>query len=487
MPTSMSQPLQVIAESLILPNDQPYGACWEPWQRQFFEAIFASVQDKGRFRKAITRPRFRLCYSERRRGESKTEDIAAGAIADLLTGPDWHRSYVVAADADQAGLVIDSVRGFKSRSPILADLLVMRNVVSNPATNSELRVMSADDRTAYGIRPRRVWFDELSLQPDERLWTAMWSAIGKSPASQMVAVSMAGWDFGSFAWRVREQAASKADYYFHSREGSELAPWLSERDMEEQRATLHPADFARFWECRWTEPIGSWITREMYDAAVTGRESTKGSGCYGFVDVGLVHDPTAIAVVHQDRDRVVLDTMRTLQGSRNEPVQLEAVEEVVTDLTKRYGVKHWVFESPQAVASVQRLQARLRGVEVEARYPTAETQGKLFGGLYQLFADRRLVLYPHDQLRKEALALVTKKIGGRLKPVDSSSIHQDHVVALGGAAGLIEAHDPGPIVIDHTEWRLRSPSQALMDLNPFEQIGAAPNPFMWDDGAMDPD
>ncbi len=439
-----TDPMALIADALYLPTGQTYAECWAPFQKHFFAAIF-DITDK--------RPRFRLVYDERRRGESKTEDSAAVALADLLTGPPHHRSYAVAGDEGQAGLILDSMRGFQSRSPILTDLLIQKNVVRNPATDSELRVLSADAPTAYGIRPRKVFFDELSLQPDERLWTAMWSAIGKSPASQMVAVSMAGWDFGSFAWRIREQAASNADYYFHTREGSELAPWLSERDMVEQRATLHPADFARFWECKWTEPKGSWITREMYAAAETGRESLKGSNCVGFVDVGLVHDPTAIAVVHQEGERVILDTLRTLQGSRNEPVQLEAVEDLVTELTRRYGVKQWVFESPQAVASVQRLQARLRGTEIEARYPTGDSMAQLFGGLYQLFANRRIVVYQHEQLRKEALSLVTKTVGGRLKVVESSSVHQDHVVALGGAATLLDEQDAGVLVMTRQEYR----------------------------------
>jgi hypothetical protein len=66
-----------------------------------------------------------------------------------------------------------------------------------------------------------------------------------------------------------------------------------------------------------------------------------------------------------------------------------------------------------------------------------ETQARLFGGLYRLFADRRLVVFPHDQLRREALNLVTKTVGGRLKVVDSAAIHQDHVIALGGAADVL--------------------------------------------------
>jgi hypothetical protein len=364
--------------------------------------------------------------------------MAAAALADLLTGPARHRSYAVAADQEQAGLILDSVRGFQGRSAVLAGLEVGKNLVRNPATDSELKVMSSDAPTAYGLRVRKIFFDELSLQLDERLWTAMWSAVGKRSTAQMVAVSMAGFDFSSVGWQKREVAAESSAYYFHSREGSELAPWLRVEDMEEQRATLHPADFARFWECRWTEAAGTWIGREMYDAAEVGQQSTMGDRrftYFGSVDLGLVHDATALAVCHADGDRVILDALHTLQGSRTDPVELAAVEDLVLELTERFHVSRWIFEAPQAVGSVQRLQQRLGSHRVISRYPTVETQAKLFGNLYQLFTNHRLIVFPHDQLRREALNLVTRVVGGRLKVVDSSAIHQDHVIALGIAAG----------------------------------------------------
>jgi len=426
----LADPARLILEQLVLPTGKPYAATVQRWQRDLFEAIFAT--------KRAGRPRHRLVYDERRRGESKTEDCAAAALADLLTGPPRHRSYAVAGDEDQAGLLLDSVAGFKARSPILDGLDVQRNIVRNSATGSELRVLSSDAPTSYGIRPRRVFFDELSLQLDERLWTSMWTAIGKNPASQMVAVSMAGWDFASVGWRIRELARKTPGYHFATREGSKPAPWLPRDVMEEQRSTLHPADFARFWECRWTEPKGSWITREMYEEAQVGVESAAGDKRWryaGFVDIGLVHDPTAIAVCHREGDRVVLDTLRTLQGTKAMPVELEAVEEAVLELAGRFACRRWTFESPQAVASVQRLRRRLPSVE--ARYPTSESMARLFGTLYRLFANGQLVVFPHEQLRKEALSLVTKTVAGRLKVVESSSVHQDHVVALGGAADML--------------------------------------------------
>jgi hypothetical protein len=357
----------------------------------------------------------------------------------------------VAADADQAALVVDSIAGFMSRNPILGELVIQKNLVRNAATDSELRVMSSDDRTVYGIRPRKVYFDELSLQVDDRLWRAMWSAIGKSSLAQMVTVSMAGHDFSSIGWTIREQARENDRYYFATREDSELAPWLSPEDVDEQRATLHPSDFARFWECRWQEPRGSWITREMYDRAERGRESHRASSNtrhVGFVDVGLVHDPTVVAVAHLDGERVVLDTLRTFQGSKGNPVDIEAVEEETVRLTSAFNVKHWRWESPQAVSSVQRLQNRLP-VTVEARYPTANTQAELWGNLYRLFSNGQLTIYGHEQMRKEALSLHVRTVGGRMKVVESSSIHQDHVLALGGAAEMLQTEDAG-------DWLMRA-------------------------------
>ncbi len=428
----LRDPLALIRDVLILDCGEPYGEVWQPFQREFFAAVFA-VRPGGA-------PLHRLCYREDRRGESKTTDLAAALLADLVTGPAGHRSFFFAADQDQAGLGQESVENFVSRHVLLQEMLdVQRWTIKHKRTGSTLRIMSSDAPTSFGIRPHKIGFDEFSLQEDERLWLPTWSAVGKRADAQMLITSMAGNNFASLAWRIREMAIVNPAYWFSSREDTEPAPWLSRDQMEEQRATLHPADYARFWECRWVEPKGSWITREMYDAAETGREAiaaVDGQRSVGFVDVGLVRDATAVAVCHREDDRVVADTLCTLQGTRDAPVELEVLEDLVLDLTSRFHVARWTFEAPQAVASVQRLQKRLGSTAVTARYPTVETQARLFGTLYQLFANHRLVLFPHEQLRKEAMSLVTKTVGGRMKVVESSSIHQDHVIALGGAAEM---------------------------------------------------
>jgi len=64
-----AHPTSLIADHFVLPTGKPYGQAWEPFQQDFFDAIFATRADG--------RPAHRLVYDERRRGESKTEDAAA--------------------------------------------------------------------------------------------------------------------------------------------------------------------------------------------------------------------------------------------------------------------------------------------------------------------------------------------------------------------------------------------------------------------------
>jgi hypothetical protein len=165
-------------------------------------------------------------------------------------------------------------------------------------------------------------------------------------------------------------------------------------------------------------------------------------------------------------------------------VELGAVEELVLELSQRFYVSRWIFEAPQAVGSVQRLQQRLGVHRVVSRYPTVDTQAKLFGGLYQLFANRRLVLFPHEQLRREALNLATRVVGGRMKVVDSSAIHQDHVIALGIAAELATSKKPSLVLAPpagmtgRSTWLSEGQAEDAVDLasggRSFANAGAPP-------------
>src|SRR5438067_10214575 len=110
----LKNPLQVIAKLLTVESGEPYETAGTAWQWEDFRSIFATTPQGY--------PQHRLCYLERRRGESKTQDMAAVATADLVTGA-RHQSYAIGGDIDMAGLLVDSIANFCSRMPMLAQVI----------------------------------------------------------------------------------------------------------------------------------------------------------------------------------------------------------------------------------------------------------------------------------------------------------------------------------------------------------------------------
>lgn len=81
----------------------------------------------------------------------------------------------------------------------------------------------------------------------------------------------------------------------------------------------------------------SFVTAADVDAAMGQRwtERLRGTGESHViaVDIGAVHNPAVIGVGHHGNDgRVFVDRLVTLQGSRERPVQITALESTIRDL-----------------------------------------------------------------------------------------------------------------------------------------------------------
>ena len=140
-------------------------------------------------------------FITRPRGGRKTADAAGYAVALHLTvAPPGARSYVVAADAAQAGLVLDTIRGFLHREPVLRKRMKIeaRRVVflEDGESVSTVEVLPADEASSYGLRPYLVICDELSVWPESAnakgMWAAVLSAMPKVEGSKLVVVTSAG-------------------------------------------------------------------------------------------------------------------------------------------------------------------------------------------------------------------------------------------------------------------------------------------------------
>jgi hypothetical protein len=154
------------------------------------------------------------------------------------------------------------------------------------------------------------------------------------------------------------------------------------------------------------------------------------------VDLGLVHDPSVIAVGHVEDGYVCIDRLTTFQGSRVVPVELEAVEAALLDLARQFTLTRIRVESWQGVGSAQRL--RQLGLPVEILTPTQKSNAEEWPVLIQALAGHRVILPPHPRLREELLNLTYEVGATGIRVVDKGAVHQDHAVAVRGVvAGLL--------------------------------------------------
>ena len=201
----------------------------------------------------------------------------------------------------------------------------------------------------------------------------------------------------------------------------------------------HPVQYAREHENRWAEGEDAYVRTEWIDTAMgRGWEESElpepDTRYHVFVDIGLVHDPTVIAIGHGDRDGLVyIDKLVTHQGSKACPVDLGMLRAELRSISSVWRAKVRI-ESWQGQTLAQDLVRG--GVRADIRTPTAKSQGELWNTLAAELANGQVVLPRHERLREELLNLrVELRAGGGIRVTDRGKLHQDHAVA---AAGVVE-------------------------------------------------
>src|SRR5674476_677520 len=97
------------------------------------------------------------------RGAGKTDLVAAALLAIALTqAPTASRIYAAATDKDQARLVIDSIRAYVRRTPLLSQEFDVRQYEAECKRNGVvIEALAADTAGSAGLRPYVLVLDEL--------------------------------------------------------------------------------------------------------------------------------------------------------------------------------------------------------------------------------------------------------------------------------------------------------------------------------------
>lgn len=397
----MSERAMDLLAALVLEDGRTWGEAADPVQLRDALAVLESE------------PRYH--YLTRSRGYSKTADAAAMAVSLLVEeAPPGSRCYWAAADADQGALALDSIAGYRERTPVLRSRIEMQaRKVLCPSSGATLEVVAADAASSWGLRPWLLVVDEFSAWNDtpgpRRLWESLSSAIAKVPAARMVLITSAG-DPRCMAHKVLEHARTSPMWRVSEAEGP--PPWMPEALVAEQRA-LHPAAiFAQLFLNRWTETEGAFLDGESIRACFTlpgPSPRMDGPRYVGALDLGLVNDRTALAIGHREGDAFHLDRLTTWKGTKKKPVSIAAVRDAVVEAHEDFGLSVVRIDPWQS----RRLMEELSGARVpvsEYTFTSASKQ-RHSAALLQVINERTLRLYEPGTLERELRGLVVRTTG----------------------------------------------------------------------------
>lgn len=418
-------------------------------------------------------------FLTRARGGSKTADLAGMAVAVMLEQlPRGSRLYGLAADRDQGRLLLDSVEGFRARTPVLRGALeVGAYKATATRTGSSFEVLAADAPGAWGLRPAFLIVDELAQWAEtasaRRLWEAGITSMHKVPGSRLAVLTSAG-DPSHWAFKVLEHAKSDPLWRVHEVEGP--PPWTPPERLAERRAAMAESRYRQLYENEWVEAEDRLTSRDDLVACVVLDGPLPPESGMQYViglDVGLKNDRTVAAVCHVDVERrewaerseqgwqqrstpvaatVVLDRMQTWHGRPGAPVELQRVEEWLAEASRTYRGARVVYDPFQAIGSMQRL--RSRGIQVEEFTFSSSSVGRLASTLHMLLRNRRLALPDDPELLDELANVRLRETSpGVLRMDHDPDKHDDRAIALALAAHrLLERSPSGQVAIGPPVW-----------------------------------
>lgn len=410
---------QAFRQALLIDADAgptPFAEAMDDWQRRDFQALdagwLATVTGK------TTDNPVHRGWLERPRGHSKTLDLAVMILWALFASRRPLAGYAAAADKDQARLLRDAIGRLLYVNPWLSQVIEVQNYrVINKHTDSWLEILSSDAPTSYGILADFIICDEVAHWQKRDLWDSLLSSAAKRKHCQLVVITNAGFE-QSWQWNTREAIRTNPSWHFSRLEGP-VASWIDEQQLREQEALLPSAAFRRLWHNEWSDSGGDALSRDLIDAAFNDklRPMPRPQPGYEFLaglDLGISRDASALVVLgvrrasRQEHDirqhgRIRLVHAQAWRATPKHKVNLQNIEDTLLALHDKYQFKEIAFDPWQAEHLSQRL--RLSRVPMTELTQTGQNLQRIASATLEAFNDRRLDLYPQEELHRDLTRL----------------------------------------------------------------------------------
>lgn len=474
------------------------------WQREWIWDLFAEVDCPycdGRPGCGYGRRRYSRGILGIPKGNGKSPLGSALGIHGLVgDGRVGGEVYAVAGDKYQARIVFDTARTMVENAPELADVLKpYRDAIEDPETGSVFRVLSADAPLKHGLRPTRIIFDEVHVQPSRELWDTLEPGLVKQHNTLMVGITTAGYDPESLLGDLCKEGESGKDSRYLYRwyglpEDSKLkhtdeTAWeianpalddfLPREGLRDMVQRLPENVFRRLHLNQWTPADTTWITGTQWDSC-RGRVQwpRPKTPIWVAIDAGMKHDSTGLVMVWKSKDR--LDTafqMWDPADIEDEVLDLTVVAGRLRELAKEFEIVECAYDPYFfGVLAPGLLDEGINMVEFqqnnELMCPASQT-------LFEAVVNKRLRHNGDPKARRHALAAVAKETerGWRISKAASKQ-HIDLLVALAMAvqrASLTEEAGPAVVKVQGTptepESRKAKPGERSTKVEPIDLMG----------------
>jgi phage terminase large subunit-like protein len=410
-------------------HGQPFRL--EPWQREIVDELLAVDENGNRVIRQA------LIGLPRKNGKSSL--LSALALwASSVEGENAPDVIVSAGSREQAAVVFDQARAFAESDPLL-DLWfdAQRFVIKCDESNGVIRRIAADGKLQHGLNPSTIVADELHswMTPrQEELWAAMQTATGAREQPLTCSITTAGYDRDTVLGRLFKQAidlpslevrndgsllvAKDTDsgflfWWYQVPDGTDIededawmranpASWVTPETLRQQleSPSLDEQTFRRLHLNAWTATRNAWLKpglwEEMEDPELV---LEPGTPVYVGIDVGLVHDSTAVTCAWVVDGRVAVKThvwsavtdVPAHEYASGGRIDLSQVEDYVRHLAERYDLRELVFDPRFFERSAQTLAGE--GLTVAPMHQSSAAMADAYQEWYASAQERRIV---HD-------------------------------------------------------------------------------------------
>jgi len=157
------------------------------WQKELLRQLYARDANGGYIARTA------LIGMPRKSGKSALSSAAIALYSLIAEGVQGAEVIVAAAEKEQARIVFGEAKRMVEQSELSREVQLYRDSIYVPASQSVLRVVSAEAYSKEGYNPSRVILDELHAHRDRALYDVFSLAMGnRGGLAQLVAVTTAG-------------------------------------------------------------------------------------------------------------------------------------------------------------------------------------------------------------------------------------------------------------------------------------------------------